>query len=220
MKRLLSTALGGGVAAVLLAIGLYATGMPPAAAPAEAAIPLPAPATDAREGNQAVAVFAGGCFWGVEGVFEHVRGVRGVTAGYAGGQAGNANYDAVSGGGTNHAEAVRIVYDPRQISYGRLLQILFSVAHDPTQLNRQGPDTGRQYRSAIFPQNDAQRGVAAAYIAQLTSAKAFPRPIVTKIETGRLPSPAFGTVIGLSDALGMPLEVLAEVWRPARAAAS
>lgn len=182
MKRLIGTALGGVGAAALLAIGLYATGVQPAPAPAEAAIPLPAPATDAREGNQAVAVFAGGCFWGVEGVFEHVRGVRSVTAGYAGGVAGNANYDSVSGGRTNHAEAVRIVYDPRQISYGRLLQILFSVVHDPTQLNRQGPDVGRHYRSAIFPQNAEQRRVAQAYIRQIGGR--FGRPVVTRIEGG------------------------------------
>ncbi len=179
-KRLLGTAFGGGIAAALLAITLYATGVQPAA-PA-AAIPLPAPATDARENGDAVAVFAGGCFWGVEGVFEHVRGVRSVTSGYAGGQAGNANYEAVSGGRTDHAEAVRIVYDPRQISYGRLLHILFSVAHDPTQMNRQGPDVGRQYRSAIFPQNAEQRRVAQAYIRQISGR--FPRPVATRIEAG------------------------------------
>lgn len=182
MKRMMGSALGGAAAAALIAIGLYATGVQPAPAPAEASIPLPAPATDARESGNAVAVFAGGCFWGVEGVFEHVRGVRSVTAGYAGGNSGDADYDSVSGGRTNHAEAVRISYDPRQISYGRLLQILFSVAHDPTQLNRQGPDTGRQYRSAIFPQNAEQRRVAQAYIRQIGGR--FGRPVVTRIEGG------------------------------------
>ena len=152
---------------------------------AQAAVAIPAPAVDApARGGSAVAVLAGGCFWGIEAVFEHVRGVQSVSAGYAGGNAGDANYNTVSGGGTNHAEAVRITYDPRVISYGRLLQIYFSVAHDPTQLNRQGPDSGRQYRSAIFPQNAEQRQVAQAYIQQLGRAGRFQRPIATRIEGG------------------------------------
>lgn len=172
-------------AAAALGVGLLAFGLQPAAAPAEAAVTIPAPQADvAARGSSATAVFAGGCFWGVEGVFEHVAGVRSVTAGYAGGAARDARYDAVSGGRTAHAEAVRIVYDPRVVSYGRLLQVLFSVAHDPTQLNRQGPDTGRQYRSAIFPQDAEQRRVAQAYIRQLGEARRFRAPIVTRIEGG------------------------------------
>lgn len=147
--------------------------------------PLPAPKVDvpASQGLQS-AVFAGGCFWGVEGVFERVRGVRSVVSGYAGGSAADASYDKVGSGRTRHAEAVRIVYDPRQVSYGTLLRIFFAVAHDPTQLNRQGPDRGPQYRSAIFPQNAEQDRAAKAYIAQLGQARAYPRPIVTKIERG------------------------------------
>lgn len=131
------------------------------------------------------AVLAGGCFWGVEGVFERVAGVESVVAGYAGGSARDANYKTVSGERTGHAEAVRIVYDPARISYAKLLQIYFDVAHDPTQLNRQGPDVGPSYRSAIFPANAEQQRIARAYIAQLEKVRAFPRPIVTKIESGR-----------------------------------
>ncbi|WP_431469211.1 peptide-methionine (S)-S-oxide reductase MsrA [Sphingosinithalassobacter sp. LHW66-3] len=152
---------------------------------AERAVPIPAPRVDVpRTGALQTAVFAGGCFWGVEAVFENVRGVRSVTSGYAGGSAGTATYAQVSSERTRHAEAVRIVYDPRQLSYGQLMRIYFSVAHDPTQLNRQGPDTGPSYRSAIFPQNAAQRRAAAAYIAQLDEANAFPSRIVTRIESG------------------------------------
>ena len=172
-------------AAAALTIGLYAVGVQPAAPAEAAAVTIPAPAADANEsGSSAVAVLAGGCFWGVEGVFEHVAGVRSVEAGYAGGGADDADYDAVSGGRTDHAEVVRIEYDPRVVSYGRLLQIYFSVAHDPTELNRQGPDTGRQYRSAIFPQNDDQRRVATAYIDQLGKSKRFRSPIATTLEAG------------------------------------
>jgi peptide-methionine (S)-S-oxide reductase len=130
------------------------------------------------------AVLAGGCFWGVEAVFEHVKGVRSVVSGYAGGSAANADYNKVSANRTRHAEAVRISYDPKIVSYGDLLRIYFSVAHDPTQLNRQGPDVGRSYRSAIFPQNAAQRRVAETYIAQLGAANTYRKPIVTKLETG------------------------------------
>jgi peptide-methionine (S)-S-oxide reductase len=185
MTRLAKLGLSGVAASAAFAIGLYAAGLQPAAPADAAAVVIPAPASDANErGASAVAVLAGGCFWGVEGVFEHVAGVRGVTSGYAGGSASEANYEAVGGGRTGHAEAVRIVYDPRVISYGRLLQIFFSVAHDPTQLNRQGPDHGRQYRSAIFPQNAEQRRVAAAYIGQLTQARRFRSRIVTSLEGG------------------------------------
>jgi peptide-methionine (S)-S-oxide reductase len=156
-----------------------------ASAAAAKAVKIAAPVRDAREtGASATAVFAGGCFWGVEGVFERVKGVSTVTSGYAGGKANDANYDAVSAEKTSHAEAVRITYDPRKISYGQLLQIFFSVAHNPTELNRQGPDVGTSYRSAIFPQNAEQRAAASAYIAQLGKAKSFGRTIVTKLESG------------------------------------
>lgn len=127
------------------------------------------------------AVFAGGCFWGVEAVFEHVKGVSDVTSGYSGGAAKTANYPAVGGGDTGHAEAVEITFDPSLISYEQLLKVFFSVAHDPTELNRQGPDTGTQYRSAIFYTNDEQKRLAESYVAELTSAKVFNRPVVTQI---------------------------------------
>jgi peptide-methionine (S)-S-oxide reductase len=147
---------------------------------------VPAPVLDEQAGtaNRAVAVLAGGCFWGVQGVFQHVKGVSNAFSGYAGGSKDSAEYDLVSSGSTRHAESVEIVYDPRQITYGKLLQVYFSVAHDPTQLNRQGPDEGPQYRSAIFPVNDEQARIAKAYIAQLNAARVFDRPIVTKIEPG------------------------------------
>ena len=148
-----------------------------------AAAALPRPVTDLQKaaGPLQTAVLAGGCFWGVQGVFEHVRGVRQVVAGYAGGEASTATYESVSEGDTGHAESVRISFDPAQVSYGQLLQIAFSVAHDPTQLNRQGPDTGTQYRSAVFYTNDDQQRVASAYIAQLNGAHAFPGKIVTEV---------------------------------------
>ena len=181
MKRALVPA---AMASVLAVAGLYAIGIQ-SSRPAEAAVTIPAPATDvAAHGSSATAVLAGGCFWGVEGVFENVAGVRSVTAGYAGGSAAGAAYDTVSGGRSGHAEAVRIVYDPRVVSYGQLLQIFFSVAHDPTQLNQQGPDHGPQYRSAIFPQDAEQARVARAYVAQLGRSGRFGRPIVTRIERG------------------------------------
>lgn len=177
LKSLLVTAGIAGAAVLAFGIG---------PASAERAVPIPAARADVTgvKGPQ-VAVFAGGCFWGMEAVFEHVKGVRGVTAGYAGGTRATATYDQVSTETTNHAEAIRIVYDPAQVSYATLLRVYFSVAHDPTQLNRQDPDSGPSYRSAIFPQNAVQRSVAAAYIAQLGKAHAFPAPIVTKLETGQ-----------------------------------
>jgi peptide-methionine (S)-S-oxide reductase len=151
----------------------------------ERAVPVPAPKVDQYpENRKDVAVFAGGCFWGVQGVFEHVKGVTEATAGYAGGASNTATYDAVTTETTGHAEAVRIVYNPAQISYGKLLQIYFSVAHNPTELNRQGPDSGTSYRSAIFIQNPAQKDIATKYIAQLQAARAFKAPIVTKLEHG------------------------------------
>jgi peptide-methionine (S)-S-oxide reductase len=130
------------------------------------------------------AVLAGGCFWGMEGVFEHVKGVRNVVSGYAGGSARDANYNAVSSERSGHAEAVRITYDPAQISYAQILKIYATVAHDPTQVNRQGPDTGTSYRSAIFPQNAAQKQAATSFLQRLRASRLYPRPIATRIESG------------------------------------
>jgi peptide-methionine (S)-S-oxide reductase len=145
---------------------------------------IPDPAVDAplasARGEQ-TAVLAGGCFWGVEAVFEHVKGVSGVKSGYAGGSASTARYDQVSSGTTGHAESVQIVYDPSQISYGQLLKVFFSVAHDPTEFNRQGPDTGTQYRSAIFYSSEEQKRIALAYIEQLNKADVFGQEIVTQV---------------------------------------
>jgi peptide-methionine (S)-S-oxide reductase len=138
----------------------------------------------AAEPQLQTAVLAGGCFWGVEAVFEHVKGVRDVVSGYAGGKAADAKYDLVSAERTDHAEAVKIRFDPRQISYADLLKIYFTVAHDPTQLNRQYPDVGRSYRSAIFPQTAKQQALAAEAIRQLNASKAFGKPVVTRIERG------------------------------------
>ena len=149
-----------------------------------AAVLAASPAAAQAAPKTETAVLAGGCFWGMEAVFEHVKGVRGVVSGYAGGSARDANYAAVSSERTGHAEAVRIVYDPSQVSYGDLLKIYVTVAHDPTQLNRQGPDTGPSYRSAIFPQNAAQRQAAAAFLDRLRASKAYKNPVVTKIESG------------------------------------
>jgi peptide-methionine (S)-S-oxide reductase len=148
---------------------------------------VPPPALDERPGQSAseAAVFAGGCFWGVQAVFQHVKGVTAAVSGYAGGQESSARYEIVGRGNSGHAEAVRVTFDPRQVSYGRLLQVFFSVAHDPTQLNRQGPDVGSQYRSVLFPVNDEQAKIARAYIAQLNDARVFDRPIATAIEMGR-----------------------------------
>lgn len=149
----------------------------------EQAVVIPPPATDlpAAEGLQ-TAVFAGGCFWGVQGVFQHVRGVTNAVSGYAGGEASTARYELVGTGATGHAESVEITYDPKIVSYGKLLQIYFSVAHNPTQLNYQGPDHGPQYRSTVFVTSDEQRRVVEDYIAQLDAAKVFSEKIVTTIE--------------------------------------
>ncbi len=147
---------------------------------------VPAPALDpADPANTQTAVFAGGCFWGVQGVFQHVNGVSAAVSGYSGGAAKTAEYETVSGGATGHAEAVKVSYDPRVVSYGTLLRIYFAVVADPTTLNRQGPDSGSQYRSAIFPTTPAQQQVAGAYIAQLGAAKLWKKPIVTRIEPYR-----------------------------------
>jgi peptide-methionine (S)-S-oxide reductase len=151
---------------------------------AEKAVILPPPALDeSTQARSETAVFAGGCFWGVQGVFQHVKGVKSAVSGYAGGAANTAQYERVSSGSTGHAESVEVTFDPSQVSYGTLLQIYFSVAHNPTELNRQGPDTGTQYRSAIFTKSSEQQRVAQAYIAQLDAARSFDKPIVTKLES-------------------------------------
>jgi peptide-methionine (S)-S-oxide reductase len=154
-----------------------------AGAAAESPHAVPAPAVDEpASAASEVAVVAGGCFWGIQGVFQHVDGVTGAVSGYAGGSKAAADYETVSTGSTGHAESVQITFDPHRISYGRLLQVYFSVAHDPTELDRQGPDHGTQYRSAIFPANAEQAKIAEAYVVQLGKAHAFAAPIVTKIE--------------------------------------
>ena len=172
--------------ALIAALGAGALGLVSlTAARAEHAVNIPAARVDvARAAGVQTAVLAGGCFWGMEAVFEHVRGVRDVTNGFAGGARATATYDQVSTESTGHAEAVKITFDPAQVSYATLLRIYFSVAHDPTELNRQGPDTGPSYRSAIFPQSRDQGRVARAYIAQLNAAHVYHAPIVTRIETG------------------------------------
>src|SRR6187402_1645671 len=151
----------------------------------EAPVKIPAPAFDPVWGESTLqtAVVAGGCFWGVQGVYQHLKGVTSVLSGYAGGVASTADYETVSGGDSGHAESVQIVYDPAQVTYGQILQVFFSVAHDPTQLNAQGPDTGTQYRSAIFYTTDAQKKIAEGYIAQLDQAGVFPRKIVTRVDS-------------------------------------
>lgn len=149
----------------------------------EEPVDIPPPDKDlADSGAQAIAVFAGGCFWGVQGVFQHVKGVTNAVSGYAGGAADTATYDLTTRGDTGHAETVEVTYDPNVVTFGKLLQIFFSVAHNPTQLNFQGPDRGTQYRSTIFPVNEEQAGVAKAYISQLDAANLFGGPIVTTIE--------------------------------------
>ena len=163
--------------AVVVGISIQVAGSGPAAA-------IPAATTDAplaKAKGKESAVLAGGCFWGVQAVFQHVKGVISATSGYAGGTVKNPEYEVVSTGKTGHAESVKIVYDPSKITYGQLLRIFFSVAHDPTELNRQGPDTGTQYRSAIFYSNDEQKTIAEGYIAQLDKAKVYPSRIVTEV---------------------------------------
>jgi peptide-methionine (S)-S-oxide reductase len=178
------------LAAALLLAGYSLHGTTASSAEAARAVPPPTSDEPASQAPSAVAVFAGGCFWGVQGVFQHVSGVTNAVSGYAGGDIKTARYEVVGSGMTGHAESVQITYDPRKISYGRLLQIYFSVAHDPTQLNRQGPDVGTQYRSAIFPATAEQARVAQAYIAQINQAKVFPTAIVTRIEPDKMFYPA------------------------------
>jgi peptide-methionine (S)-S-oxide reductase len=180
MRKMRNVMLAG--AGLLLATGMMSA-MGPAAIAAETAVRIPAPAVDVpATPKMETAVFAGGCFWGVQGVFSHVKGVASAVSGYAGGAKGTADYETVSTGTTGHAESVKIVYDPRVVSYGKLLQIYFSVVADPTMLNAQGPDHGTQYRSAIFPLTPQQKMVAERYIAQLGKTGAWNGPIVTKIE--------------------------------------
>src|ERR1700726_898600 len=171
---------------IRLALVLFATLLAAAACNAKAnpVAVVPTPMQDASRASAAgkqTAVLSGGCFWGVQAVFQHVRGVISATSGYAGGSAKTAEYETVSTGETGHAESVQIVYDPSQVTYGELLRVFFSVAHDPTQLNRQGPDEGTQYRSSIFYGNDEQKKIAEAYIAQLNQAKVFRKPIATRV---------------------------------------
>ncbi|NPC54522.1 peptide-methionine (S)-S-oxide reductase MsrA [Caenimonas soli] len=174
----LSDKVPGIIAIIAVALGAYWASN----SAAEKAVSLPAPAYDAAVATtQETAVFAGGCFWGVQAVFQHTAGVLNAVSGYAGGARETANYERVTSGQTGHAEAVQVTYDPRQISYGKLLQIFFAVAHDPTQLNRQGPDHGTQYRSALFWRNAGQKEVAERYIAQIEAARAFPGKIVTQL---------------------------------------
>ena len=178
-----------GIAVLLVFAGVAIWSYP---AGAEDAHVLPPPAVDAAPGpaTSSVVVLAGGCFWGVQGVFQHVKGVTNAVSGYAGGDKWTAAYDVVETGTTGHAESVQVTFDPRVISYGHVLQIFFSVVHDPTELNRQGPDSGTQYRSAIFPADAEQADVARAYIAQLDAAHGFRKTIVTRIEPGRAFYPA------------------------------
>jgi len=184
MSRIASTALA-------LAAGTALFFFMGAGNAAEGTVKAPTAAmTEPVAGHRETAVFAGGCFWGVQGVFSHVNGVISATSGYAGGAASTASYETVSSGTTGHAESVRVVFDPAQVNYADLLRIYFSVVADPTQVNRQGPDTGTQYRTALFPVSPAQERVARAYIAQLSAAHVFSRPIATRIEMNRAFYPA------------------------------
>jgi peptide-methionine (S)-S-oxide reductase len=175
------------IGSAAIAGGSYFTGSSGSALAATGAS-VPAPLLDnplAAKPGQEVAVFAGGCFWGIQAVYQHVKGVKSAVSGYTGGHVSNPGYYEVSSGSTGHAESVRVVYDPSKVSYGTLLRVFFAVAHDPTQLNRQGPDVGTQYRSEIFFANESQQKIAAAYIDQLGKAKVFSRPIVTKVSSLR-----------------------------------
>jgi peptide-methionine (S)-S-oxide reductase len=178
----------------VVAVGAVVLAAPWGASAGESAKALPAPVVDNPKAPGALqtAVLAGGCFWGVQGVFEHVTGVRRVLSGYAGGDQATADYETVSSGTTGHAESVQITFDPKEVSYGDILRVYFSVAHDPTQLNRQGPDAGTQYRSAIFVADDTQKKIAESYISQLGGAKLFDKPIVTRVDKLRRFYPAEG----------------------------
>jgi peptide-methionine (S)-S-oxide reductase len=169
------------LSALVIGLAVASSAIPVSAAEAAKIIAPPAADNIKAKAPLDKAVFAGGCFWGIQGMFEHVRGVRKVVSGYSGGDQATANYEVVSSGKTGHAEAVEITFDPAEVSYGELLHMFFSVAHDPTQLNRQTPDTGPQYRSAIFTTNDSQKTIAQSYIAQLNKAHTFPQDIVTVV---------------------------------------
>ena len=184
-------ALLGTFIALTLVVVYFGTG---ALHAAERATSIPAPALDNPKaaGSLQTAVLAGGCFWGTQGVFEHVKGVRGVVAGYSGGDRTTASYDKVSTGTTGHAESIQITFDPAAVSYGEILRVFFSVAHDPTQLNRQGPDAGTQYRSSVFYGDPTQQKIAAAYIAQLQQARVFSHPVVTRVDSLKAFYPAEG----------------------------
>lgn len=173
-----------GLIVAIVAVTTIGTRISASSALAAAPSAVPAPVVDnalAAKSSQETAVFAGGCFWGIQAVFQHVKGVKSAVSGYAGGTVSSPSYEEVSSGTTGHAESVRVVFDPSQVSYGTLLRVLFSVAHDPTQLNRQGPDVGTQYRSEIFYTNPSQQKIATAYIDQLSKAKVFSKPIVTRV---------------------------------------
>jgi peptide-methionine (S)-S-oxide reductase len=178
------------LAGLLLCAGFVGLKLSPSAAEGGRAIPAPVMNEPAGQAASETAIFAGGCFWGVQGVFQHVEGVTNAVSGYAGGEAKTAQYELVSDGNTGHAESVKVTFDPQKISYGQLLQIFFSVAHDPTELNRQGPDVGTQYRSAIFPTSAAQADTTKSYISQLDKARVFDAAIVTKIEMDKAFFPA------------------------------
>jgi peptide-methionine (S)-S-oxide reductase len=184
MRRTIRSGAMGVLTVALIAVVARTTG-PYHVAAEGAAVPPPLTDLPPDSSTSAVVVLAGGCFWGVQGVFQHVKGVTNAVSGYAGGEKNTAKYETVGSGRTGHAESVQVTYDPRHVSYGRLLQIFFSVVHDPTQVNRQGPDTGPQYRSAIFPTSPAQADVARAYIAQLDQSHVFKKAIATKIELDR-----------------------------------
>ncbi|HEV7321871.1 MAG TPA: peptide-methionine (S)-S-oxide reductase MsrA [Ensifer sp.] len=172
----------GNVSLISVAALVAALATAPLASAQETAVPIPPPSLDEKTtASTEIAVFAGGCFWGVQGVFQHVKGVKNAVSGYAGGTAATADYETVSGGKTGHAESVEVTFDPREVTYGQLLQVFFSVAHNPTQLNYQGPDHGTQYRSALFAVTDEQKKIAAAYIAELGKSGAFPAAIVTQV---------------------------------------
>jgi peptide-methionine (S)-S-oxide reductase len=177
---------------IAIALSFAGLALAAPAAYAEEGIAIPAPVVDQAQtsGSTETAIFAGGCFWGVQGVFQHLEGVNNAVSGYAGGAKDTAHYQMVGYGKTGHAEAVRITYDPKKVSYGHLLQVYFSVAHDPTQLNRQGPDIGTQYRSTVFPVNAEQAKIAKAYIDQLNKAKVYDAAIVTTIEPDKTFYPA------------------------------
>ena len=187
-EKIIAAAVALGITALLVA-GVSMAQKPAVVASAPvAAVPAPietASSSAAASGRLETVVFAGGCFWGVQGVFQHVKGVQRAVSGYTGGNASDANYQLVSSGTTGHAEAVQVVYDPAQVSYGKLMQVFFSVVHDPTQLNYQGPDHGTQYRSAVFTTTPAQLSATKSYIAQLQKAKTFAAPIATEVSSAK-----------------------------------